>query len=113
MNGRIALFFVVLVGVVLVIGLAIGACSPKEQSRWIGESFTFSLGEIPSDVCLVGGNPLVLNATTESDGDFNLVYVRNNGDIVIRHWARRPIAQWEIYEAGEFYWRGGRCPAGQ
>lgn len=100
----------ILAVVVLATGLFIAGCSPKERSRWTGEDFSFKLGEIPSDICLVDGNPLVLNATTESDGDFNLIYVRNNGDVVIRHWATDPIVSIVLYEAGEFYWLGGNCP---
>jgi len=107
MNSRNSILFIL----VLVLGILVSGCSPKQQSRWTGENFSYELGEIPDDICLVDGNPLILNATTESDGDFSLVYVRNNGDVVIRHWATKPIADWVLFEAGEFYWRGGDCPS--
>lgn len=100
-------------GVALTIlgGIILASCSPKERSRWSGEDFSYSLGMIPKDVCMVDGNPYVLNASTESDGDFNLIYVRNNGDIVVKHWALAPVIGVVLREAGEFYWEGGKCPS--
>jgi hypothetical protein len=85
------------------------ACSPKEQGRW-NKNTDVNIGQLPDDICIVKGNPLILNATTESDGGFNLVYVRNNGDIVVRAWLTDPITGIFLKPAGQFYWTGGHCP---
>jgi hypothetical protein len=90
--------------------LLIAACSPKERGRW-NRNTDVNIGTVPDDVCIVDGKPLILNATTESDGGFNLVYIRNNGDIVVRAWLTDPIVGIVLKPAGQFYWTGGNCPS--
>lgn len=85
------------------------ACSPKEQGRW-NQNTEVSIGVVPEDACIMNGNPLILNATTESDGGFNLVYVRDNGDVVVRAWLTDPVTGVFLKPAGQFYWTGGHCP---
>jgi hypothetical protein len=94
--------------IVFAVGMSVitattAGCSPKEQSRW-NSDIKYKMGEIPADCRIVDGKPQIINANSESDGDFSLVYIRDNGDIVVKHWAKDPIKWWELKEAGEFYW---------
>lgn len=89
--------------------LSSGACTPKERSRWTGASY--NLGNIPSDICMVNGVPQVINASTESLGDVNLVYIRKNGDLVVKHYTSPPLRPWQLDDAGEYFWSGGTCPS--
>jgi hypothetical protein len=96
--------------IIFLAALVLGACSPKQQGRW-NQDTNINLGQVPSDACMVNGNPVVLNANTESDGGFSLIYVRNNGDIVIRAWLTDPVTGIFLKPAGQFYWTGGHCPS--
>jgi hypothetical protein len=94
---------------VLISLMFFAACSPKEQGRWNSDT-KFKIGELPQDICVIDGVPQVINATTESDGGFNLVYLRNNGDIVVTSWLTGPVLGVILKPAGEFFWTGGVCP---
>lgn len=102
---KIALILILVLATVLFIA----ACSPKEQGRWNADT-KIEIGELPQDICVIDGIPQVINATTESDGGFNLVYLRNNGDVVITAWLTDPVLGVVLKPAGEFYWTGGVCP---
>ncbi|HJY98235.1 MAG TPA: hypothetical protein VJ227_00805 [Patescibacteria group bacterium] len=96
--------------VFLCTAVLLAACSPKEYGRW-NQNIDVNIGQIPDDACMINDNPLILNATTESDGGFNLVYVRKNGDIVVRSWLTDPVLGIVLKPAGQFYWTGGHCPS--
>ncbi len=96
---------------VVVLFLLVVSCTPKERSQWQGASYSKYVGEIPNDVCVVDGKPFILGASTESEGGFVLIYVRNNGDLVAHQWLGEPVAGITLRDAGEFYWTGGACPS--
>ena len=76
----------VLLVVVLVIALGLVSCSPKERGRWSGGDYSYQIGELPKDICIVNGTPIVYGVSTESGGGYILVYLRNNGDVVSAQW---------------------------
>lgn len=88
--------------------LTLTTCSPKTQS-YFGSSI--DMGKIPDDACMVDGHALIINANTESDGAVSLVYVRNNGDLVVKHYDRSVSSLGtKMSERGEFFWAGESCP---
>jgi hypothetical protein len=101
---------VVLIALLL---LVMVSCSPKKRSQWQGPSYSEKVGEVPDDVCIVDGKPVILGASTESEGGFVLIYLRENGDIVAHQWLNDPIAGLALQDSGEFYWIGGTCPSSQ
>ena len=68
------------------------------------------IGELPDDICIVDGRPVVYDVSTESEGSFVLIYLRNNGDVVAKACMPNPILGAGLHEKGEFYWTGGHCP---
>jgi hypothetical protein len=91
----------------ILIVLLLVACSPQTKS-WFDSSYTHQVGTVPSDVCIENGVPVIFNITSESDGDVSLVYLRNNGDVVMKHHPLNLIGtDWK--EGGEFYFSGGIC----
>lgn len=94
---------------VFVIG-AIVSCSAKEQGRW-NAGTNVRIDNLPSDVCMVGGRPQIINANTESNGGFSLVYVDKSGNVVIAAWPNNPIVSWVLQPAGRYYWTGAICPS--
>lgn len=101
----------ILLVVVLVVALGLVSCSPKERGRWSGEDFSYQIGELPKDVCVVNGMPVVYGVSTESNGGYILVYLRNNGDVVSAQWLTDQFVGVVLKPAGEFYWSGGVCPS--
>lgn len=96
-----------LIGAVILLCLAV-ACSPKTTARWSGPDYTFNIGVVPDDICYVDGTPKILSANSESDGDYSLVYVRNNGDIVLHQWLLDSVIGITIGDGGEVYWTGAK-----
>lgn len=93
--------------------LASAACSPKLQSYVEGTSI--DVGKIPDDVCVVNGVQKVISVSTESDGDMSIVYVRYDGDIVLKHFATTFTSLGTSYgEQGQFVFKGipSNCPTG-
>jgi hypothetical protein len=89
--------------------LALSACSPKSQSYIFGSHI--EMGSLPDDICKIEGKPQIISVSTESEGDINLVYTRNNGDIVTQHYGRDLGGHGTKYsKVGQFYWSGGICP---
>lgn len=107
MNKK-TIFMVILALLFIVIYAA--ACTPKYAGQW-DPGISYNIGNLPQDACIVNGQPLILNANTESDGGFSLVYVRNNGDIVIKAWLPDPVLGTGLFPAGEYYFSGGNCPS--
>lgn len=101
----------VLLVVVLVVALGLASCSPKERGRWGGEDFSYEIGALPDDVCIANGVPVIYGASTESDGGFTLVYLRNNGDVVSAQWLTDQFVGIALKPAGELFWSGGVCPS--
>lgn len=101
---------VLLVIVVLVVVLVLVSCSPKEQARWSGSDYSYQVGELPKDICIVNGAPVVYGVSTESDGGYILVYLRNNGDVVSAQWLTDQLVGVVLKPSGEAYWSGGVCP---
>lgn len=95
---------VIVVGLILI--LSVG-CSPQTQS-WFDSNLKWKVGTIPADVCVENGKPQVLGMTSESDGDVSLVYLRNDGAIVLKHYPLN-ITNTDFKEGGEFYFTGGVC----
>lgn len=106
-------FCSVAVVVALVVLLLVVSCSPKKRSQWQGPSYSKEVGEIPDDVCILDGKPVIFGASTESEGGFVLVYLRENGDVVAHQWLNDPISGLTLQDSGEFYWTGGTCPSAQ
>lgn len=100
-----------ILGLVLALILIIvTGCTPKALGQWVPDTST-EIATVPSDACVINGMPQIININTESDGGFSLVYVRNNGDIVVKAWLPDPVLGMGLHPAGEFYWTGGHCPA--
>ncbi len=93
----------------IVLGLLLLGCSPKTQAQFTGEDFKLTIGKVPSDVCYRNNVPVVLSANTESDGGYSIVYVRNNGDIVIHQWIPGAVISSDLNDSGEVSWSGGKC----
>lgn len=92
--------------IVMVISLAI-SCSPQTQG-YLDSGYKNDVAKLPADICFRNGLPIIIGVSTESDGAVALVYVRNNGDIVTKHYPLDfPGSDWK--EGGEFYWSGGTC----
>ena len=96
--------------VVLVAVFFLVSCSPKETGRWSGDDFSYQIGDLPQDVCIANGVPVVYGVSTESDGGFTLIYLRNNGDVVAAQWLTDQWVGIKLKQAGELYWAGGVCP---
>ncbi len=89
--------------------VAAAGCSPKAQG--ISTNAAIDMGPIPADICRINNIPVVLNVVRESDQAISLTYVRNNGDIVTKHYGRGFLGIGTKYvEAGQSYWTGGYCP---
>ena len=81
------------------------SCSPQESSFW-DSSYTNKVADLPSDVCVQNGIPVIYGVSTESDGNVSLIYLRNDGAVTVKHY---PLFFTDWNEGGEFYWTGGEC----
>ena len=88
--------------------MSLASCSPKIQSV-LGSDI--NVGVLPDDICMVDGQPKILNVSTESQGDIYLIYVRKNGDIVSQHYSTDITTLGSKFKPrGSLYWTGGNCP---
>ena len=85
----------------LLVVLVLSGCGASQQA-FLG--MDVDMGPIPEDVCYINGIPQILSASTESDGDIKLFYLRNNGDYVMQQYSFPGIRK-----AGSIYWSGGMC----
>ncbi len=81
--------------------LLVSGCGASQQA-FLG--MDVDMGPIPEDVCYSNGLPQILSASTESDGDIKLFYLRNNGDFVLQQYSFPGIRK-----AGSIFWSGGIC----
>lgn len=88
--------------------IALSGCSPKEAGRWNG-SYSHKIAELPSDVCISNGVPVIYGVSTESDGGYVLIYLRNNGDVVAAQWLTDQFVGLVLKQSGELYWSGAKC----
>jgi len=94
----------------LIVALFIlAACSPQSQG-WFDASYSNKVAELPSDICIKNGVPVVYGVSTESDGAVAIIYLRDDGAVTVKHYPLTLIGtDWK--EGGEFYWTGGECNA--
>jgi hypothetical protein len=85
------------------------ACSPKQQAQWTGPNYKLDIAKLPDDVCYQNGIPVIYSANTESDGGYSIVYLRDNGDVVIHQWITDPIIGISLNDSGQVFWHGGSC----
>lgn len=78
-------------------------CSPKETARFVGADYVLEVGSVPNDVCYIDGVPQILSMNSESDGDYTLSYIRDNGDVVLHLWALDPVARVSLQDGGEVF----------
>jgi len=92
----------------IIIGLLfLSACSPQSSSFW-DSTYSNKVANLPDDVCVQNGVPVIYGVSTESDGNVSLIYLRNDGAVTIKHYPMNVIGtDWQ--EGGEFYWTGGKC----
>jgi len=89
--------------VLLAFGLMflLSSCGASQQAFFGAD---VDMGALPEDICYINGVPQVLGASTESDGDIKLFYLRNDGKYVLQQYSFPGIR-----EAGSIYWSGGVC----
>ena len=90
---------------IIVALMFLAACSPQSNGFW-DSSYTNEVAVLPDDICIRDGVPVVYGVSTESDGNVALVYLRNDGAVVVKHY---PLVLVDWTEGGEFYWTGGTC----
>lgn len=91
----------------IVVLLFLTACSPRGIS-FLDSSYSNKVANLPDDICVRNGIPVIYGVSTESDGDVALVYLRNDGAVTIKHYPMNGLGtDWK--EGGEFYWTGGSC----
>ena len=93
--------FISLITLAIVVALFLSACGASQQAFF---GVDVDMGAIPADVCLIDGKPQVLSASTESDGDIKLFYLRNDGYYVMQQYSFPGVRK-----AGAIYWSGGTC----
>lgn len=92
----------------LLVAALLVSCSPQSKSWW-DKNYTHKVGDLPTDVCIQNGIPVIYGMTSESDGDVGLIYLRNDGDVTMKHYPPNLLGtDWK--EGGEFYFTGGTCP---
>lgn len=79
----------------------LSACGASQQAFFGAD---VDMGNLPEDICMINGVPQVLSASTESDGDIKLFYLRNDGFYVLQQYTFPGIRK-----AGSIYWAGGVC----
>ena len=93
--------WILLVCFTLLAAIALTGCGASQQAFF---GVDVDMGPLPADICLVDGKPQVLSASTESDGDIKLFYLRNDGYFVLQQYSFPGIRK-----AGAIYWSGGIC----
>ena len=93
--------WILLVCFTLLAAIALAGCGASQQAFF---GVDVDMGPLPEDVCLINGSPQVLSASTESDGDIKLFYLRNDGYYVLQQYSFPGIRK-----AGAIYWSGGNC----
>lgn len=88
--------------IVLFLALWIFSACGASQQAFFGADV--DMGSLPEDICYINGVPQVLSASTESDGDIKLFYLRNDGYYVLQQYSFPGIRK-----AGSIYWEGGAC----
>lgn len=87
--------------VIVMVSILLTSCGASQQAFF---GVDVDMGAVPADVCMIDGKPQVLSASTESDGDIKLFYLRNDGYYVLQQYSFPGVRK-----AGAIYWSGGNC----
>lgn len=87
--------------IIILILFTLVSCTPQDQSWW-NSDLKWEVGKVPVDVCIENGKPVIYGMTSESDGDVSLVYLRNDGAVVLKHYPM-DLGGLNWKEGGEFY----------
>jgi hypothetical protein len=93
--------FITFVLLSIIVLTALSACGASQQAFF---GVDVDMGTLPEDICYINGKPQVLGASTESDGDIKLFYLRNDGYYVLQQYSFPGIRK-----AGNIFWEGGVC----
>jgi hypothetical protein len=97
-------------GTIILLGLGLLGVGALIRNEAIPQSS--KEGDLPNDICVVDGKPLILSALPDSsDGQPSITYIRDNGDLVIRLYGFDESLDGVSHR--ERYWTGGVCPSGE
>lgn len=85
------------------------ACGEREQARVFGSNI--DIGPLPDDICIVNGEPRIINVSTQSDGEVNLVYIGKNGKVIIGHYTHTANFGTSYERKGSSTFSGSVCPS--
>lgn len=89
------IMFPIAIVVLIVFGLFLAACSPKEAARYSTEVNVVPLGSLPSDICVEDNKPQIIGLSIDED-DVHLSYTDRYGRVILAVYVKDAInASWQ------------------